>query len=92
MAPRFFLFYQKKDVEVASIEYSGAWINVRDCTILSCCAANINKPPDESYIKFIIFLEQYNSTFVYSLFTGVNCLPVRNVSNNMLNNRLVKVI
>ena len=90
MAPRFFLFYQKKDVEVASIEYSGAWINVRDCTILS--AANINRPPYERYIKFIIFLEQYNSTFVYSLFTGVNCLPVRNVSNNMLNNRLVKVI
>ena len=65
---------------------------MRDCTILSCCAANINRPPYERYIKFIIFLEQYNSTFVYSLFTGVNCLPVRNVSNNMLNNRLVKVI
>ena len=65
---------------------------MRDCTILSCCAASINRPPDERYIKLIIFLEQYNSTFVYLLFTGVNCLPVRNVSNNMLNNRLVKVI
>ena len=28
----------------------------------------------------MIFWEQYNSTLVYSLSTGVNCVPVRNVS------------
>ena len=54
LAPPLLLFLSKnRNTVTNNNQYTSlrssfnAWINVRDCTILRCCAVNINRPPGE---------------------------------------------
>ena len=64
-----------QDLEVASIDAS---VNVTECTVLRCCALTRHQMSVRESLQFSGSSKNYGS--LLTVLIGVNCVPVRTVS------------